>query len=617
MKKKKASRTVSKPVAKKKFSRAPAIMGPMPWWGNRDDPPHVRWPGVTIEIPVKLSGKQWTSPKGEWVFDMDAANNAEKFFKEVLVHHIGEWAGMPFELLPYQKMLLTRPIFGWKSAVTTYRRFRKVFGFIAKGGGKSPWAAGTGLYCLTCDNEEAAEVYVAAGDREQARIIHDNSKIMVELSPDLSDECQIFRDSIYHAQSHSTFKVLSAEASTKHGFRPHCTIFDEFHAQKNRDLYEALRKSMAKRRQPLMILVSHAGVDDEGICHEEYAYAKKILLGTVPDATTLPVIFEMTSEDDWTSPDVWKRVNPGHGVTIKHEAVEAECHEAMAEPRKRNDFLRFHGNMWTNQAVAWLPIEWWDRCNRIPELNELKKYPVAAGLDGAQKIDLASFVVVFREPLENEVTEVDLVAENSTPQQKVVKKASLNFRLHVLPRFWIPENTMKEREKQDRVPYSLWREMGFVKATRGDTIDYDVITADIREMVEMFPGLKESQIGYDPAFMDDVAQRLIGADKENPEIPMVEVLQNYKYLSEPSQIFEALLKAKRVSHDGNKTMRWNVECVSIKTDDASRIRPVKQRNSTKRIDGVVATVMGVSRLMFAPEPGSTDSVYESRGALVI
>jgi phage terminase large subunit-like protein len=79
------------------------------------------------------------------------------------------------------------------------------------------------------------------------------------------------------------YKVLSSDASTKHGFRPHAVIFDEFHAQPNRDLYEALKKSMVKRRQPVMVMISHAGDDDEGICYEEYEYAKKVLSGTVPD----------------------------------------------------------------------------------------------------------------------------------------------------------------------------------------------------------------------------------------------------------------------------------------------------------------------------------------------
>lgn len=614
-------------VSKKKkgITRPRVPLEPIPWWGDRGEPPHLRWPGVTIALDVRHTGKRWETTDGKWWFDAKTAKKAVDFFPTFLVHHIGEWNGMPFELMDYQKMLLTRPIFGWKSTVTNLRRFRKVFAFLPKGAGKSPWGAGTGIFMEICDDEPAAEVYAVAGDREQARTIHDNAKVMVEESQDLSAECEVYKDAILHMPSRSTFKVISSDASTKHGFRPHCIVFDELHAQKTRDLFEALRKSMAKRRQPLLLMISHAGVDEEGICFEEYEYGKKVLSGNVADPTCLPVIFEMTADDDWTDPAVWYRTNPAHGITVKHEAVEAECREAQAEPRKRNDFLRFHGNMWTNNAVAWIVSEWWTRCGKIPDDDMLRTFQVAGGLDGAQKIDLASFVLTFREPIilideedcEQKPIEVEIVAENSTPQQKVVKKASLNFILHILPFFWMPEDTMREREKQDRVPYSLWQEMGFVKATRGSTIDYDIIVDDIKALAERFPLLKESQVGYDPAFMDDVAQRLVGRDKEYPEINMVEVLQNYKYLSEPCQIYEALLKARRVRHDGNECMKWNMNCVSIKTDDAARIRPVKQRNTTKRVDGAVATVMSLSRLVMMPDPEFGGSVYERRGALVI
>jgi phage terminase large subunit-like protein len=227
---------------------------------------------VTIEIPARWVGarSRWESPDGRFYYDKREADRACEFFPEYLTHHIGEFAGRPFELLDYQALLLTRPIFGWKRASDGTRRFRKLFAFLPKGAGKSPWAAGTGLYMMLCDREPAAEVYTLAADRNQARVVHTNAKIMVEDSPDLLEQCEVLRDAIYAPASRSVYQVLSADASTKHGFRPHAAIFDEFHAQPNRDLYEALKKSMVKRRQPLMVIVTHAGNDDEGICYEEY-----------------------------------------------------------------------------------------------------------------------------------------------------------------------------------------------------------------------------------------------------------------------------------------------------------------------------------------------------------
>lgn len=581
-------------------ARSVSARAPAPWWGD-GLAPHLRWPGSTIEIPAVWSAKnaRWESPDGEFYFDEKAADDAVRFFSELLTHHIGEFAGQPFELLDYQKKLMTRPIFGWKNTLTGRRRFQKLFAFLPKGAGKSPWGAGTGLYLTLCDNEAAAEVYAVAADKKQARIVHDNARIMVEQSPDLSEVCEVLRDSIYHQQSRSTYQVLSSESKSAHGFRPSVVIFDELHAQPNRNLYEALKRSMVKRRQPLMIIISHAGHDDEGICYEEYEYAKGVIrsaaIGESFDFGCLPVIFEATPDDDWTDPQVWARVNPGHGVTIQHEGILAECREAQGEPRKLNDFLMYHLNRWVNQAVSWIPVDWWDKCpSTLPSDDALRKLQVSAGLDLAQKIDLASFVLAFKEPLPVAET-IEVLSENEAGAIEK-KQVSLNYRVHLLPSFWIPENTMLQREREDRVPYSQWRDQGLVVATEGDVIDYDRIFKDILALAVRFPMLKQAQIGYDPAFATDIATKLRAEG-----FSMIEILQNYKYMSEPCMVMEALLKSKRITHDGNRCMRRCVENVAIKRDDAGRIRPVKPKKVAKRIDGVVAALMGMNRLMIDDE----------------
>ncbi len=421
------------------------------WWWGDGAPPLERWPGVTIDCPTVWSSRasRWESPDGRFYFDSAAAAKACDFFPDLLRHHIGEFAGQPFTLMEYQQKLLTRPLFGWKRAADGLRRFRKLFGFIPKGGGKSPWAAGTGIYLARCDREAAAEVYAVANDRQQARTVHDNAKIMIEQSgsPLLSAGCEILKDSIYWKASHSTYMVLSSEASTAHGKRPHGVIFDELHGQKNRDLYEALKKSMIKRRQPMMLIITHAGTDDEGICFEEYEYAKSVLSGTNPDDTCLPVIFEMQPTDDWTDPVVHRRVNPGYGITVKADGIEAECAEARSEPRKQNDFKRFHGNVWVNQATAWIPVEWWDACDLpVPSDAELNQWPCAVGIDMAQKIDLAAAVAVFKLPLDEPIAaetdepvveQLEVVAEE--PNGAIVKRTlSLDYQIVVVPNFWLP-----------------------------------------------------------------------------------------------------------------------------------------------------------------------------------
>lgn len=581
------------------------------WWGD-GSPPWERWPRVSIRLDAEWSHERhrWESPCGVYYYDQGAADRAVDFFPEFLKHHIGEFAGQPFRLMDYQQLLLTRPIFGWKRVADGLRRFRRVFSFLPKGAGKSPWGSGTGVYCTLCDGEAAAEVYAVAADKNQARVVHDNARIMVEESPDLLEMCEVLRDAIYHPESRSTYKVLSSDASTKHGFRPHAIIFDELHAQKDRKLYEALSKSMKKRRQPLLIMMSHAGDDDEGICAEEYDYAKRVLSGTVNDPTFLPVIFEATSDDDWSDPAVWRRVNPGHGITVQHDAIVSECEQAKAEPRKLNDFLMYTLNRWVNQAVAWIPIDWWDRCAGAVDEARLAALPCYAGLDMSQKYDLTALVLAFPEPLEGTPETIAVPVETETGAV-TPKTVSLNFGLTLLPFFWLPADTLLERVKQDRIPYDQWKAAGLLRVTEGGSIDYDRVLRDIvEEIIPRFPRLKEGRIGYDPAFATDIATKL----RDRHGLLTVETLQNYKHLSEPAMVFEALVKTKRVRHSGHRILRNHVENVSIKSDDAGRIRPVKPKRQTKRIDGVAASLMAVAQYILNP---IVVSVYEERGVLVV
>lgn len=567
-----------------------------PWWGA-GPAPEVRWPGVMLEIPAVWSrqAKQWESPDGRYHFDVDAADWAEGFFPAMLVHHIGEYNGQPFELLDYQRVLI-RAAFGWKRR-DGLRRFRKVFLAIPKGNGKSPLCSGVGLLLAAFDNEAGAEVYAAAADKQQARIVFDTARIMVEKSEKLGQVFESFRDSLKVKGGTEYFQVVSADAPTKHGFRPHGIVFDEFHAQPDRNLYDTLDRGTVKRRQPMAWLVTTAGDDDESICFEEWDYARRVMSGSIEDEAYLAMIFEAGSEEDWTDIEVVKRVNPGWGVTLKADAVENSLLAAQNEPRKRNSFLQLHLNRWVNQATAWIPVEWWDACDApLPSEAELATYPCAVGVDMAQKIDLAAAPVVFRLPLEEAPETVEVVTEDEagTPVKRTL---SLNYRIAILPAFWLPEDTLRERAAVDRVPYDIWREEGLIKATAGAVLDSDAIVSHVLGLAKRFPLVKQGDVAYDPAFATEIAVRLQAAGYKT-----VEVLQNYKHLSEACQVFEALVKAKRVIHGGHRLLRWNVENVAVKQDDAGRIRPVKPRKQAKRIDGVVATIMALSRLMALPEP---------------
>jgi phage terminase large subunit-like protein len=602
-----------RPKAKRK--RARVDRG---WWGE-GQAPWKRWgAGVTIVIEAKWCAerKRWESDGGRYYFDEAAATRAVDFFPTFLKHHKGEFDGQPFSLLDYQRVLVILPLFGWKRASDNLRRFRKVFLFIPKGNGKSPLAAGTAVILTLCDDEPGAEVYIAAGDREQARIIGNTVRVMVERDEVLSSMARCFKNVVEVKETASYLHTLSAEAYTKHGFNPHGIVIDELHVQPNRDLLETLERGMPKRRQPIEMLVSTAGDDDESICYEEYEYAKGVISGSIADETYLPIVFELPEKADWRDMRQIAKCNPGLGITIKREGLEAELTAALAEPRKQNAYKQLHGNRWTSQLVAWIPVEQWDECPVMDSdlVAMLPTLDVAAGLDLAQKWDLCAFVLVFRIPLAKAVT-ADIVVTDTMTGERLTQSTTLNYRVALLPHFWIPEETALEHEQRDRIPYRLYAERGWVTFTEGVVIDNDQIFRDITtKIAPKYPRLKLGRLGYDPAFATDLAVKLKGAGFNVAEVP-----QNYQHLSEPSQILEALLKAKRVVRDDNRLMRWNVENVMVRQDDAGRIRPVKPKKgkSSKRVDGVVATVMGVGGIMAPEAPVSTKTVYETRQPYVL
>ena len=589
-----------KAPAKPRAPRRPAAAAPAAggWWGD-GPPPTETWPGVTIAID---------DCAGKYRFDAAKADRVCAWFPRYCSHGKGAFAGQKFELLPYQTQLILRPLFGWVRTDDELRRFRKAFIEIPKKQGKTQLVAGLGLYMLLADNEPGAEVYVAAADREQARILFNAAKAMVEANPALSSRLIVYRNAIVRKDDASAFfQVLSAEAATKHGPNIHCLIIDELHAQPDRELFETLTRGVIARRQPLILLITTAGDDEESICFEEYDYARGVLSGTITDEQHLPVIFEAKPEDDFQDPAVWRRVNPGLGVTVTEEAIRGFATEAANEPRKRNDFLRYHLNRWVNQSTAWIPVDWWDACNQpMPSDQDLRQYPCVLGVDMSQKIDLTAASLVFMMPLPDKAAKAEAIEVSTEDEQGAIVKRrhSLNYQIAILPKFWLPEATLLERVQQDKVRYDIYEDAGELETTEGVTIDPDAIVTYVKDdrgrgqdLVTRFPMLKQGRIGYDPAFATVIGQRL-----SEMGLTTVEVLQGYKYLSEACMVLEALIKAGRVIHGGHRLLRSHVENVAVRKDDAGRIKPVKPKKSTKRIDGIVSVLIALSQLMVMPMP---------------
>jgi phage terminase large subunit-like protein len=500
--------------------------------------------------------------RAEFVFDEQAADRACEFFTRYLRHQKGELAGRPLELADWQINEIVRPLFGWKRRDGT-RRYRTCYVEIPRKNGKTTIAAGIGLYLLFADGEQGAEIYSAAADREQAAIAFDLARSMVEAEPELRKRAKVFRRSIVVEGTGSSYKVLSADARSKHGFNAHGIILDEVHAQPNRELYDVLHTSTGARRQPVEFLITTAGVfSPESIAWQLHEYAGKVRDGSIVDPTFLPVIYGAPVEADYRDGAVQAAANPGIGISVKADYLMAESKRAEEEPSYENTFRRLHLNQWTQQVTRWLKIEDWQACaDRMPDLTGRECFPA---LDMSTTTDITALVLAFPPRDDYEPT-------------------------WLLPFFWCPEDTVMKASRRDRVPYDAWVRDYHMTATPGNVIDYKHIRQRINELSKVY---KFGPLAYDPWNATQLATQL----QDDDGFTMAEFRQGYISMNEPAKELERLIVGHRIAHPDNPALNWMVSNATIVSDPAGNIKPTKEK-STGRIDGVVAAVMAVGMII--------------------
>lgn len=525
---------------------------------------------------------------GFW-FDETAATAAERFFDRVLVHVKGEWAGQPFTLETWQRERIIRPLFGWKRSDGS-RRYRVAYIEIPRKNGKSSLAAGIALYLLFADGEPGAEVYSAAADREQAGIVFNLAKDMVDTSPLLSSKAETFKRSIVVPEARASYKVLSADAFTKHGLNASGIVVDELHAQPNRDLVDVLTTSTGARRQPLTVFLTTAGFNLETICGEYHDYAINVRECVIDDQTFLPVIYAAEPEGDpndegktaaidWTDEGQWARANPNLGVSVKLDYLRNEARRAQHVPAYQNTFKRLHLNIWTEQDTRWLPMDKWAACER--PFTEALFHGAACfgGLDLASTSDLASLALVFP-------------SEAGEPEEYAI-----------IPYFWIPGDNITERARRDRVPYDAWARDGWIMATEGDVIDYEYIIRDVEGLGDLFD-IRE--IAFDRWGAFQVSQRL-----EALGFTMVGFGQGFASMANPTSELMRLVLGGGFRHNGHPVLNWMAANMVVSSDAAGNVKPNKAK-SREKIDGIVAAIMGLDRGI-RHRGIDTRSVYDDRG----
>ena len=514
-------------------------------------------------------------------YDKKKADRAVTFI-ENLCHTKGKWAGTPFWLLPWQEQLI-RDIFGIVKPDGN-RQFRTAFVEICKKVGKSELAAAIALYLLYADNEPSAEVYGAAADRQQASIVFDVAKQMVEMSPALMKRSKLMGATkrIVNYGNGGYYQVLSAEVGGKHGFSVSGLVFDEIHTQPNRQLYDVLTKGSSDARQnPLHFIITTAGNDRHSIAFELHTKAVDILEGRRVDPTFYPVVYGLKDDEDWEDEANWYKVNPSLGYTVDIERLRDAYREAKQNPADEITFKWLRMNMWVSSTTAWIPDAIYMRGNEPIDMDALEGRDCYAGLDLSSTGDITALVLIFPPRDEDE-------------------------KFVLLPYFWIPEETIPRRVKANSVPYDIWEKQGYIMSTEGNVIHYDFIEKFIMDLSEKYHIL---EIAVDRWNATHVIQNL-----EDNGLTMVPFGQGFASMSAPTKEFYRLLMEGKIIHGGHPVMRWMAGNVVVDTDPAGNIKVTKAK-SKEKIDGIVAAIMALDRAV--RHEGESRSVYDTRGIILI
>ena len=515
-------------------------------------------------------------------YDKKKADRAVTFI-ENLCHTKGKWAGTPFWLLPWQEQLI-RDIFGIVKPDGN-RQFRTVFVEICKKVGKSELAAAVALYLLYADNEPSAEVYGAAADRQQASIVFDVAKQMVEMSPALMKRSKLMGATkrIVNYGNAGYYQVLFAEVGGKHGFSVRGLVFDEIHTQPNRQLYDVLTKGSSDARQnPLHFIITIAGNDRHSIAYELHTKAVDILEGRRVDPTFYPVVYGLKDDEDWEDETNWYKVNPSLGYTVDVERLRDAYREAKQNPADEITFKWLRCNMWVSSTVAWIPDAIYMRGNEAIDMASLEGRDCYAGLDLSSTGDITALVLIFPPRDEDE-------------------------KFVLLPYFWIPEETIPRRVKANSVPYDIWEKQGHLLATEGNVIHYDFIEKFICDLAEKYHIL---EIAVDRWNATHMIQNL-----EDAGFTMVPFGQGFASMSTPTKEFYRLLMEGQIVHAGHPVLRWMAGNVVIETDAAENIKVTKAK-SKEKIDGIVASIMALDRCL-RNQGEQQGSVYDQRGILIL
>lgn len=496
----------------------------------------------------------------EYFYSPKRANHIIEFAENFCKFSKGATGGQPVRLELWEKAHLAA-VFGFVD-INGNRQCRESLFIVGKKNGKSLLASIVGLYMQIGDGEPGPEVYAVATKRDQASIIWKESKRMVNKSPQLRKRIKPLVGELSSEQyNDGSFKPLASDKDTLDGLNVHCVLMDEIHQWKNgKALYDIMADGTTARQQPLVYITSTAGTVREDIYDLKYEEAKRVINGLFDkngykDKHFFPFLYELDNRKEWTQEENWYKANPGLGTIKNLDTLRAKVKKALNNPMLVKNLVCKEFNIRETSSESWMTFEDLDNTATFDIKKLCPKYGIG-GNDLSATTDLTNATLLFMVPDDKHI--------------------------YVEQMYWLPEDLLEQRVREDKIPYDLWLEQGWLRTCPGNKVHYKHIVEWYQEMQEKYD-IYLFKDGYDSwsatYFVEDM-KNTFGADT------MEAVIQGKKTLSSPMKSLGADLAAKRIVYQNNPILKWCLANTAVDIDKNNNIQPCKGNSPTRRIDGL-------------------------------
>lgn len=501
-------------------------------------------------------------------------------FLHALRHPKSKLPGRQWQLDPWVERLVRR-IYGPRDADGA-RLVRTVFAMIPRGARKT--SIGAALCCLHTFGPERVpngQVVSAAADSKQARIAYDEAFNVIQAMPDVARKLKLRPGTykIQHPRKGATYEAISSDGATQHGRTVNFLLSDEIHAWKKRDLWEALRTSLAKTRESLHVITTTAGRGEDNLAFDIYSYAKKVASGEIDDPTFLPVIFEPDKDADWRDEAVWHEVNPGLALGYPDiKGLRAMAREAEARPSDQDAFRQYHLNFWPDNSTApFIDMAVYEEGNQPIDMAALEGRQCWLGVDLSSSTDLTVIVAAFRDD---------------------------DGGFTIVPWFFCPRMNLRQRQDATGAPYIEWERQGYITATAGNVVDFRAVEDKVRDLCALYD---VREVAFDPALARNILNNLL-----EDGLPAIEHRQGSLTMMPAIAALERAIVGRRFRHGGHPVLRYCFANVEAETNSAGHVVRLVKSKKWLSIDGAVAAAMAVNR---ADAEGSTasGSIYDDPG----